>query len=204
MDEFIVEKYEITSERERSLTEDDAKLIRRYMGPTAVDDVEDHLLDDDRIHLSWHTPDHYVYGEFALKDLRVCLSGHYMPYMDERLTVSEQLVMGEIKTLEEAPGSGRLTALRVPMDMTPCQEIWFYDMNQQRFELLDLDYSSYLDTLLITKGIPGWQYLYADRRLADDEFRQLANQLELSLGTLEEAFPGHDYSGLRGRLEDRL
>ncbi|WP_405578170.1 hypothetical protein [Streptomyces sp. NBC_01092] len=202
--EFTVESFEIESEGERPLTEDDAKLIRRYMGPAAVDEVRDHLLDVEQIQLSWRTADFRVYGEFALKDLRTCLSGRYMPYTDERLTPEEQLVMDEIKTLEEAPGSGRLTALRVHMDMSPCQEIWFYDMNQQRFVLLDLDYSSYVDNLLITKGIPGWQYLYSDARLADEEFRQLARQLQISLDALEEVFPDHDYTDLRARLEERL
>ncbi|TXS48020.1 hypothetical protein EAO75_17995 [Streptomyces sp. uw30] len=162
------------------------------------------MLDAEQIHLSWRTADYRVYGEFALKDLRTCLSGGYMPYTDERLTPEEQLVMDEIKTLEEAPGSGRLTALRVPMDMSPCHEIWFYDMNQQRFVLLDLNYSSYVDTLLITKGIPGWQYLYSDTRLDHEEFRQLARQLEISLDVLEDVFPGHDYTDLRARLEARL
>jgi hypothetical protein len=202
--EFVVEKSEIDSEGDRPLTAEDANLIGLYMGPDAVDQVADHLLDAEQIHLSWHTPDHAVYGEFALKDLRTCLSGFYMPYTDERLAPAEQLVMDEIKTLEESPGSGRLTALRVSMDMTPRHELWFYDMNQQRFELLDLKYSSYVDTLLITKGIPGWQYLYTDARLADDEFRHLAGQLERSLDALEEVFPAHDYSALRERLEARL
>ncbi|MFE6742956.1 hypothetical protein [Streptomyces tubercidicus] len=202
--EFTVEKYEIESEQERPLTKNEARLMRRYMGPSAVEDAVHHLLDAERIHLSWHTPDHQIYGEFALKDLRACLWGDYMPYTDERLTPKEKLVMGEIKTLEESPGSGRLTALRVPMEITPCREIWFYDMNHQRFELLDLDYSSYVDTLLITKGIPGWQYLYTDTHLADDEFSFIARQLEISLDALEEIFPRHDYSGLRERLEARL
>ncbi|MFD6286821.1 hypothetical protein [Streptomyces sp. NPDC060205] len=201
--EFSVEKSEFQGEGARPLTAEDERIIGLYMGPEAVEQVVNHLFDAEQIHLSWHTPDHAVYGEFALKDLRTCLSGPYMPYTDERLTSAEQLVMDEIKTLEEAPGSGRLTALRVSMDMTPCHELWFYDMNQQRFELLDLKYSSYLDALLITKGIPGWQYLYADVRLAEDEFRQLASQLERSLDALEEVFPAYDYSALRQRLEAR-
>lgn len=35
--DFTVKKHEIEGERERPLTEDDAKLIRRYLGPAAVD-----------------------------------------------------------------------------------------------------------------------------------------------------------------------
>ncbi|MDQ0746687.1 hypothetical protein QF034_000918 [Streptomyces africanus] len=201
--EFVVEKSEIESEGNRPLTAKDAELVSLYMGPDAVDQVADHLLDAEQIHLSWHTPDHGVYGEFVFKDLRTCLSGLYMPYTDERLAPAEQLVMDEIKTLEESPGSGRLTALRVSMDMTPCRELWFYDMNQQRFELLDLNYSSYADTMLLTKGIPGWQYLYTDVRLDGGEFRHLASQLERSLDALEAVFPAHDYSVLRERMEAR-
>lgn len=201
--EFIVSRYDIESERERPLTEEDARLIHRYMGDEAVDEVQGHLLDAEQIHLSWHTPDHYIYGEFALKDLRTCLWGEYVPYTDERLTPAEQEAMDEIKVLEESPGSGRLSALRAPLDMTPCREIWFYDMNHQRFELLDLNYSSYVDTLLTTKGIPGWQYLYSDTRLDHDEFHNIVRQLELSLDAFEALFPGHDYSDLRARLEAR-
>ncbi|MFC6062664.1 hypothetical protein [Streptomyces ochraceiscleroticus] len=202
--ELTVAKYDIESERERPLTEADAELIGRYLGTAAVDEVADHLLDSERVHLSWHTADQNIYGEFALNDLRTCVWGQYLPYTDERLAPAEQLVMDEVKVLEEAPGSGRLAAMRVPMDMTPCHEIWLYDMNHKRFDLLDLDYSSYVDILLITKGIPGWQYLYTDTRLADDEFKFLARQLQISLDALEELFPGHDYSDLRARLEARL
>lgn len=113
---LTVEKYEIDRERERPLTEGDTKLIDRYMGPGAVDEVRDHLLDAERTHLSWRTFDHRVHGEFARKDLGTCLSGQYMPCTDERLTPAEQLGMDEIKTLEESFPDHDYTDLRARLE----------------------------------------------------------------------------------------
>ncbi|MBT2367452.1 hypothetical protein J7E88_19615 [Streptomyces sp. ISL-10] len=173
------------------------------MGNAALDDVGDYLLATDHIHVSWRTDDHYLYGEFFLKDLRTCLAGNYIPYVDPRLPQEEQLVMEELKTLEEAPGSGRLTALRVP-PYAESREMWFYDTNHRRLELLDLDFKAYLETLLVTKGIPGWQYLFTGTDMGHREFNAIVRQLRISLESLADMFPGHDYSDLHARLEARL
>lgn len=106
---------EVGSGPPKELSADDAVLIGSAWGSDAVEGVRDYLLGTERIHVAWHSDDHYLYGEFALNDLRKCISDFGLPYADERLSAAKQEIMEwELKTLEEAPGSGRLTALRVP------------------------------------------------------------------------------------------
>ncbi|GAA2418021.1 hypothetical protein [Nonomuraea africana] len=202
--DLVMDSCHIGQGAARELTAEDADVIRSAMGDGAVEDVRGYLLGTDHIQVAWHLDDHSVYGEFHLKDLRNCLAGGYLPYADARLSPVEQRVMGEeLKTLEEAPGSGRLTALRLRLE-AECRELWFYDTNHRRLALLDLDYPSYLENLLITKGIPGWQYLFTDTDIRHREFHAIVRQLERSLDSFPDLFPHHDYSDLRERLEARL
>ncbi|MER6952123.1 hypothetical protein ABT294_49755 [Nonomuraea sp. NPDC000554] len=201
--DVVMRTCEIGSGPPQELSADDAVLIGSVWGGDAVEGVRDYLLSTDRIHVAWHTDDHYLYGEFALKDLRNCLSDFGLPYTDERLPPEKQELMGwELKTLEEEPGSGRLTALRVPFG-AQSRELWFYDMNHERLELLELDYQSYVENLLLMKGAPGWQYLFAEVDLGEGEFRSMVSQLDRTLEALPVLFPDHDYSRLQERYEAR-
>ncbi|KAB2350012.1 hypothetical protein [Actinomadura rudentiformis] len=201
--DVVMPTCEIGSGTPRQLAADDAVLIGAAWGDDAVEGVRDYLLSTERIHVAWHTDDHYLYGEFALKDLRNCLSGWGLSDTDERLPPDKRQIMEwELKTLEEAPGSGRLTAVRMPAG-AQSRELWFYDMNHQRLELLELDYQSYLDNLLLMKGAPGWQYLFTQVDLCDGEFRSTVSQLDRTLEALPVLFPGHDYSRLQERYEAR-
>ncbi|GAA2107383.1 hypothetical protein [Actinomadura alba] len=201
--DVVMRTCEIGSDPPQELSADDAALIGSVWGGDAVEGVRDHLLSTDRIHVAWHTDDHYLYGEFALKDLRNCLSGFGLPYTDEGLPPEKQELMGrELKTLEEEPGSGRLTALRVPFGFeSQSRELWFYDMNRKRLEPLELDYQSYVENLLLMKGAPYWQYLFTEVDLGDWEFQSMVEQLDITLEALPVLFPDHDYSRLQERYE---
>ncbi|MEV0087678.1 hypothetical protein [Saccharopolyspora sp. NPDC050642] len=201
--DVVVRTCEIGSGPHRELSAGDTALIDSAWGDDAAEGVRDYLLSTDHIHLTWHTDDHYLYGEFALKDLRSCLSDYGLPHVDERLPPEKWELMGtELKTLEEAPGSGRLTALRAPFG-AQSRELWFYDMNRVRLELLELDYQSYLENLLLMKGAPFWQYLFMEVDLRDREFQTMVSQLDRTLEALPVLFPDHDYSRLQERYEER-
>ncbi|MFC4908373.1 hypothetical protein [Actinomadura gamaensis] len=201
--EVVVSTCELGSGPPRGLSADDAALIGAAWGEDAVEGVGDYLLSTDRIHVAWQTDDHYLFGEFAVEDVRICLTGDGLPGADWRLPAQKrELMEWELKTLEEAPGSGRLTALRVPSGGRS-RELWFYDMNHGRLELLELDYRSYLENLLLMKGAPGWQYLFTEVDLEDREFQTMVGQLDRTLEALPVLFPDHDYSRLQERYEVR-
>lgn len=201
--DVVLPTCEIGAGPPRELSAGDVGLIGSAMGSGVVEGVREYLLSVDRVHVAWHSDDHYVYGEFALHDLRSCIADFGLPCADERLSPEKrELMEWELKTLEEAPGSGRLTALRVPLG-GQSQELWFYDMNHARLELLELDYRSYVDNLLLMKGAPGWQYLFTGVDLRDEEFQSTVRQLDRTLEELPVLFPDHDYRRLQERYDDR-
>jgi hypothetical protein len=110
----------------------------------------------------------------------------------------------ELKFFDDTPrtGSGHMALLRVPPG-TADPEIWFFDMRQGAMPM-DLDYGSYLDTLLITKGTIGWQYLYCDTGPGDPGFAPVSRGLRQMLDIFPGLFPDYDYSDLQTRLEERL
>ncbi|MEU9117373.1 hypothetical protein AB0D04_37955 [Streptomyces sp. NPDC048483] len=89
-------------------------------------------------------------------------------------------------------------------------EIWHHDLVMTGgdpypygFVRLDLTYRQYLETVLTTKGARGWQYLFADVSFTNgpvEHFRENAHRM---LDTFPEIFPGHDYTDLRKRWDDR-
>ncbi|WOT38596.1 hypothetical protein [Streptomyces coeruleorubidus] len=170
---------------------------------TPPDAAGAHLLQAERVYVRWHRDDYYLDGEFALKSLRSCLSGNYVTFEDSRLAEDQREVMRDLKIFEEAPGSGRMTGIRFPAGGTSESEIWFYDMNQLTLESLDIDYTTYLDTLLATGGVAGWQYLFADLDFRNDAFRGIAKDLGEMLSYFRQVFPDRDYEPLLHRLEAR-
>ncbi|MFI7449647.1 hypothetical protein ACIBQX_19280 [Nonomuraea sp. NPDC049714] len=114
-------------------------------------------------------------------------------------------VLGQLRILDQEPmaGTARLSALRLtPGGDDP--QVWLYDMNHERLELLDLDYAGYLENLLVTKGAYQWQYLFAEVNFKEPEFHDTARHLSEVLRICPEMFPGHDYAPLQERLEARL
>ncbi|MEV0402086.1 hypothetical protein [Actinoallomurus sp. NPDC050550] len=199
--DIVMTACEIGSGPPRELSADDAALIGSAWGDTAVEGVREYLLSTDHIHVAWHMDDYSLDGEFFLKDVRNCLSGRVVPYVDVSLSPEQRELMADgLLMLEEAPGSGRLTALR---HHAPSQGLWFYDTNHRNLVPLELDYRSYVDTLLVMKGIPGWQYLFTDVDLRHGKYHATVRQLEKTLEGFPDLFPDHDYSHLRERFQAR-
>jgi hypothetical protein len=99
-------------------------------------------------------------------------------------------------------GSGILVTQRFyPGSARP--QIWYLDIYSPPL-ILDIEYSEYLDNLVITKGVSGWQLLLAAADLAGNllsfGFRE---QLQTMLDVFSMVFPGHDYAPLRARLAER-
>ncbi|MFI7275509.1 hypothetical protein [Streptomyces sp. NPDC049879] len=81
-------------------------------------------------------------------------------------------------------------------------EIWFSVNTDGTLVRLDITYPEYLDALLLTRGLFGWQYLYADPR--DPGFGFYRPKLGPGLDFLERTFPQDDFSGLRARWNAHL
>ncbi|MFD5846652.1 hypothetical protein [Streptomyces chartreusis] len=156
-----------------------------------------------RIVAYWQStePDSELVGEFQLTHLySTRLMSHTWEGADER----ERALYRELRIFDDTPqtGSGRLAALRARSGTTD-PEIWFFDTRQGAMEM-DLDYATYLDTLLITKGTVGWQYLFIDASVGDPGFTPVAQGVKEMLDTFPRLFPQHDYTDLQTRLRERM
>jgi hypothetical protein len=198
VDDYERSQPESTQDSDRALQE-----LISVSPSTSATTAGAYLLEAERIHVRWHRNDYYLDGEFAIKSLHSCLGGGYVTFEDSRLKQEQREVMRDLKIFEEAPGSGRMTGIRFPAG-DRSSEIWFYDLNKCRLELLAIDYTTYLDTLLATEGVSGWQYLFADLDFRNDEFRGTAEDLKEMLSYFPEIFPDRDYAHLIDRLEERL
>ncbi|WP_436772458.1 hypothetical protein [Yinghuangia sp. YIM S09857] len=81
-------------------------------------------------------------------------------------------------------------------------EIWYSVNTDGTLVRLNLTYPEYLETLLLTRGLFGWQYLYADPHDPGLGYRR--TDLRLGLALLEQAFPDDDFSDLRARSDAHL
>ena len=71
------------------------------------------------------------------------------------------------------------------------------------FFKLDLTYSQYVEALVITKGVYGWQYLFADVSFDEYDLDGADERLERMLEVFPVIFPNHDYADLDARLKAR-
>ncbi|MET7622691.1 hypothetical protein [Streptomyces sp. NPDC005408] len=113
-------------------------------------------------------------------------------------------MLPELRIFDQAPfgGAGQATGLRVPPKGDRL-EIWHYVSTCTELHRLNLDYGTYLETLLITKGAWGWQYLFADVDLTGREYHDAASNLAAMFEAFPVLFPDHDYEPLRARWRER-
>jgi hypothetical protein len=159
----------------------------------------------DEIHAEWRsTTGPLIVGEFCLNHIYECFTRSTLPPDDKTLRTNEREILGDLYVIDTAPrgGTGNIAGLYESEDSG--FDVWFYDMGLHRLERLDLDYAGYLDAILVTKGVAGWQYLFADCDMSSAELHSIAVDLEVMLNTFPEVFPRHDYYPLRARLEARL
>jgi hypothetical protein len=156
----------------------------------------------DEYHAAWTATDGSVCGEFCLRNIYDCLVGWHPPLEGpEFLPPGDRRVLAALRIFDEAPfaGAGAVAGMRVPPDGGE-PEIWFYVATRAVLHRLHLDYGTYLETLLLTKGAFGWQYLFADVDLTAPQHYDDAANLSAMLNVFPGYFPSHDYDPLRERL----
>jgi hypothetical protein len=155
---------------------------------------------------SWRSldEDSEMVGEFRLSHVMRAVTQNHMDDVWEGDDDEERALYGELRVFDDTPrtGTGRMAALRATPGATD-PEIWFYDLRDGALRM-DLDYPGYLETLLITKGVIGWQYLYCAPEDCGMGFIPLVGGLKEMLEVFPRLFPDHDYTDLRARLEERL
>ncbi|MGW9589978.1 hypothetical protein ACWHLZ_06625 [Streptomyces chartreusis] len=170
------------------------------------DKVREHYFRYKEIAVSWRPldEDSEMVGEFRLSHLLSAVTQGHMDDVWDGDDDEERALYGELRVFDDTPrtGTGRMAALRAtPGAADP--EIWFHDLRDGALQM-DLDYPGYLEALLITKGVIGWQYLYCAPEDCGMGFIPLVDGLKEMLDVFPRLFPDHDYTDLRARLEARL
>ncbi|KDN77075.1 hypothetical protein DF19_12830 [Streptomyces olindensis] len=180
------------------------KLANRH-GLSFGQEARDHFFRFDEVETYWrlNRPDSELVGEFHLTHVYRSVMENGLHHTWEGTDDEERALHRELKVFDDTPrtGSGRMAMLRARRGTTD-PEIWYFDMHEGAM-LMDLGYADYLDTLLITKGTIGWQYLYCSAGFGDPGFTPLADGLKEMLDVFPRLFPEYDYSDLKARLRER-
>ncbi|MEV5342172.1 hypothetical protein AB0K93_27385 [Streptomyces sp. NPDC052676] len=155
-------------------------------------------------HWRSNRPDSRLVGEFRLAHLLTTVLGQRMDVIWKGEDDTERFLYPELRYFDDTPrtGAGRMALMRVTPGTTD-PEIWFFDTRQGAMPM-QLDYAGYLDALMVTKGVMGWQYLYCEPVYCGLGFASSAAGLREMLDVFPRLFPDHDYTDLRARLEERL
>jgi hypothetical protein len=207
VEEFRVSKAEFG--RLSKLMRDPAKI---YASLAAHNDlhlsrrVQEYYFRHKEISLSWRPVDENseMVAEFKLSHVMRAVAQNHLGDVWEGDDDSQRALYEELRVFDDTPrtGTGRMAALRASPGATD-PEIWYFDMREGAIPM-ELDYAGYLETLLITKGVIGWQYLYCEPEYSGMGFIPLAEGLKEMLEVFPRLFPDHDYTDLRARLEARL
>ncbi|MDQ1012573.1 hypothetical protein QFZ82_007058 [Streptomyces sp. V4I23] len=167
--------------------------------------VREYFFRHDEITACWRLEheDSVMVGEFRLCHVMRAVTENYLSDIWESDNDQRDLYE-ELRVFDDTPrtGTGRLAALRATDGATD-PEIWFFDLREGAMKM-ELDYAGYLEAVLTTKGVLGWQYLFCAPEDCGTGFASVANRLNEMLTTLPRLFPDYDYSELRARLEARL
>jgi len=145
-----------------------------------------------------------IAGEFDVTHISDALSGSPPELGWPNPSPAEAELLSQLRSFDGTTmtGGGHLTALRIqPGVRNP--ELWF-DTGPLGVHRMDLDYCSYLEALRMTKGTFGWQYLFTEVSLAQDDHAGTGQRLRGMIDLFPRLFPDHDYTELRARLEERL
>ncbi|MPY54466.1 hypothetical protein [Streptomyces acidicola] len=151
-------------------------------------------------------------GEYRVPSPMEILTQGRMPSLELLETDFQKAFVSTLRYFDNAYESSRgfMTFLRTDPGSSPL-EVWFSDLagtgtapHPPGYVKLDLTFTEYVETLLLTKGLHGWQYLFADVSFTDPALEHLVEGLRNGLDTFASVFPGQDYAPLTSRLEDRL
>lgn len=168
--------------------------------------VEQYFFRHGKIEAAWRSrrPDSRLVGEFKLNHIMSALVNKRMSEIWKGEDDWERALYSELRYFDDTPqtGSGRMALMRATSGATD-PEVWFFDMRQGAMRM-ELDYPDYLEALLVTKGVMGWQYLYCEPAFSGLSFASCAEGLKEMLEVFPRLFPEYDYSDLQRRLEERL
>lgn len=156
--------------------------------------------------LAWRAlpPYQTVAGEFRLVDIaEALLAGSPAWLTDMATSEQDRRFLEQLRVFDTQPigGTGTCTAFRLT-DGPTSPEIWYFDMTQGSVRL-HTTYGDYLDTLLRTRGLYYWQYLFAEPDRNENAMSVALPTVRAGLDFLARAFPDDDLSDLRSRLEAR-
>ncbi|TDD16056.1 hypothetical protein E1294_32610 [Nonomuraea diastatica] len=154
-------------------------------------------------HWAIERPGLYLTGEFSIRHIGAAMLTVGAELATDDTPEEERRVYSELRVFDEHPrgGGGTLAGLRISPGMSS-PEVWYFDGPHGAFKL-NLGYDEYLDALLVTKGVYGWQHLYTDVSLGDIDFLAAAEAMEAMLDVFPELFPDHDYAPFHQRLAER-
>ncbi|KAF4409365.1 MULTISPECIES: hypothetical protein [Streptomyces] len=186
-------------------TETALQRVAETVGMQLPDSFRRNYFAPKRMHAQWRSvQETELVGEFCLYHLHEAFSQPDLVPEDTTLAMTDQEIMADLSAVDSAhrTGAGEVTGIRITDE--GLFEVWFYDMTQRRLERMDLDYAEYLDSVLITKGTSGWQYLFIDGDLTSVSMESTVRRLKAMLSSFPDLFPDYDYAPLRARLEARL
>ncbi|MFC7534567.1 hypothetical protein [Actinoplanes sp. GCM10030250] len=151
-------------------------------------------------------------GEFRIRDLYDSILLGPPQFTPDTANEQDLAVFSELRVIDfpQHAGTGTFAAMRLVKDVTPLP-LWYYDPRltvgpEYDSDLIpmELTYCGYLEALLLTKGVFGWQFLFTDVSLRGVAFRETVARLRRMLDLFPVLFPEHDYADLATRLEARL
>lgn len=157
--------------------------------------------DDLSVHWAGPNPDFHLHGRFALQHLAATMLTRGVEMEDDEYLTEEDFQLSAELRVFDNPGSndgGEFSALKVSPGATS-PEVWHYNPSFGFFRM-DLDYCGYLDALLVTKGVYGWQFLFTEADLRGPLFTGVMQSLKRALKVFPRVFPDHDYRFLEKRM----
>lgn len=143
-------------------------------------------------------------GEFRMPCFYDAVANNPPPLAWEGASDQERELFSQFHEVDGHPhaGNGFVVCVRLQPSTTPL-EVWAYDPRRGP-RRMELDYCTYLDALLVTKGTYGWQYLFTDVSFSDSDYQHLGRGLRQMFDIFPQLFPNYDYEPLRARFEERL
>lgn len=151
-------------------------------------------------------------GEYSIPSPLEIMMQHASPLARSLKDPFQRAFAAQLRAMDSDAFAGGGFTTYVRMDpTTPHQEIWFNELvgiggppHPYGFVKLNLSYKKYLEILVLTKGIYGWQYLFSDISFSDSAIRHHREGLSRGLQVFPDMFPDHDFTELQQRLEARL
>ncbi|MGW1124710.1 hypothetical protein [Streptomyces sp. NPDC002526] len=184
--------------------EDAFNIMRMVQEASLSDDLKHNFHRYSNLFFSWRANEPFdkIAGEFHIMHMAEAVVRGPQPSPFDPTSDMGRLI-DELRVFETHPvgGTGTYSALRFTKSKNS-PEVWYCDLRQGA-TLLDISYSSYLDNMLLTKGLYDWQYLFASPDPENYGMRASMPYVREGLNFLDQEFTD-DFSGLRDRLTERL